>query len=57
MYKLTIDESSFNNIIDCIRQCYEEYTGDNEFDQDVYEFNTSLDNLINTLNENKETMK
>lgn len=54
MFKVTLSESDFNNIIDCVRQCYEEYTGDSEIDQDVYEFNSNLDNLIHSLNEGKE---
>lgn len=46
---ITISDSDYNMIMDCIRQNYAEYTGDNEIDQDVYEFNTQLDNLIERI--------
>lgn len=46
MKRVILNDLDYDRIIDCIRNCYEAYTGDSEIDHDVYEFNTDLDNLL-----------
>ena len=52
-YNITIDEKDYLFIIDCIHSCYMSYN-DGIPDEDVYEFNSKLDALINSIKINTE---
>lgn len=54
MIQLTISNDVYNKIMDCIHSSYQCYTGNHEIDEDVYEFNSSLDELLNNIRENTE---
>lgn len=51
---IKVSDSDFEKILDCIRQNYVQYTGNNEIDQDVYEFNSSLDELLSNIKDNTD---
>ena len=52
-YKVTIDEQDYLLLLDCIHSCYMNYN-DGIPDEDVYEFNSKLDALINRIKNNTE---
>lgn len=52
-YKVTFDEKDYLLLLDCIHSCYMDYQ-DGILDEDVYEFNSKLDALINRIKINTE---
>lgn len=57
MIQLTINETDYQMIINCIHQSYMEYIGIEELDKDVYEFNSSLDSLIERIRKSRKNVK
>ena len=57
MIELKINESDYQMIINCIHNSYMEYVGEEEVDQDVYEFNSSLDSLLERIHKSRKDVK
>ena len=57
MIEIKINETDYQMIISCIHNSYMEYMGEEELDQDVYEFNSSLDSLIERINKSLKEVK
>lgn len=54
MIQITVSNDVYNKIMDCIHSSYQCYTGIHEIDEDVYYFNSQLDELLNNIRENTE---
>lgn len=57
MIELKINETDYQMIINCIHQSYMEYIGNEELDKDVYEFNSSLDSLLQRIRKSRKETK
>lgn len=57
MVQIKINETDYQMIINCIHQSYMEYIGNEELDKDVYEFNSSLDSLIERIRKSRKVVK
>ena len=57
MIEIKINETDYQFIINCIHNSYMKYTGEEEIDQDVYEFNSSLDSLLERIYKSRKDVK
>lgn len=57
MIEIKINETDYQMIINCIHNSYMEYMGEEELDQDVYEFNSSLDSLLERIHKSRKDVK
>lgn len=54
MIQFEVNETDYRTIIDCIHRCYMNYTGNEDLDLDVYDFNSSLDSLIERIRKTRK---
>ncbi len=57
MIEIKINETDYQMIINCIHNSYMKYVGEEEVDQDVYEFNSSLDTLLERIHKSRKDVK
>ena len=57
MIEIKINETDYQFIINCIHNSYMEYMGEEELDQDVYEFNSTLDSLLERIHKSRKDVK
>ena len=57
MIQIKLSEDNFQMVINCIHNSYMQYVGDEEIDQDVYAYNTMLDNLLANINKSRKEVK
>lgn len=57
MVQIKLSEDNFQMVINCIHNSYMQYVGDEEIDQDVYAYNTMLDNLLANINKSRKEVK
>lgn len=57
MIEIKINETDYQMIINCIHNSYMKYMGEEELDQDVYEFYSSLDSLLERIHKSRKDVK
>ncbi len=54
---IMVDDSEYDMILECIYSCYMQYTGEEDMDADIYDFNTKLDILLDHIHNNTRSKK